>query len=122
LVTEDTRTAASQSDPGLVFLACDRVTVPGRTHPVELWELLGAGDGVRKLNAEYTGLYEEARRHYMRGSWAEAHDAFLRTAKADPVPRIKSPASVMAKRCERMTARPPVENLAFPLSKESVPI
>ena len=122
LVTEETRSAASRDDAGLVFLAIDRVTVPGRSRPVELWELLGAGDDVRRLHAEYARLYDEAHRHYRNGSWAVARDAFLLAAHADPFPRKKSPASVMAKRCEHLSSRPPVENFAYPLSKEAVSI
>jgi len=122
LVSEDTRAAASRDDASLVFLAIDRVTVPGRSRPVELWELLGAGGDVRRLHADYVGLYEEAHRHYRNGSWAAARDAFLLAAHADPFPRKKSPASVMAKRCEHLSSRPPVENFAYPLSKEAVSI
>jgi len=120
LVSGDTQAAASRSDPGLVFLALDRVIVPGRTHPVELFELLGSGNDVLKIHAECTSLYEEARRHYMRGSWTEARDAFLLAEKAEPVPRKKCPASVMAERCGRLIVRPPVENFEFPLSKETI--
>ncbi|MEI6032975.1 MAG: adenylate/guanylate cyclase domain-containing protein [Verrucomicrobiae bacterium] len=119
LVSGDTQAAAFQSDPGLVFLAIDRATVPGRTHPVELWELLGSGDDARKLHAESIGLYEEARRHYMRGSWREASDGFLRASNASDPHRKKRPAQVMAERCMRMIGRPPIDNFEFPLSKEA---
>jgi adenylate cyclase len=120
LVSGDTCAAASPSAPDLVFLELDRVIVHGRTHPVELFELLGAGDEVRKLHCGWMRLYEEARQHYMLGSWTEAHAAFLQAAGAETVPRKKCPALVMAERCDRLIGQPPVENLAFPLSKEAI--
>jgi len=119
LVTGDTHAAACLSDTSLLFRALDRVTVPGRTTPVELFELLGSGEDDRRLHGESILLYETARGLYMAGSWNAAREAFLLACSADSSGRAKSPASVMAARCEKLASRPPVENLAFPLTKES---
>ncbi len=119
LVSGDTYGAASSSDHTLVFRPLDRVLVPGRTHPVELFELIGAGDEIRKAYGECFEAYANARKLYVHGSWAAAREGFLRADNLEPSRRIKSPASVMAARCEKLASRPPVENLAFPLTKES---
>lgn len=119
LVSGDTQEAASSSDHTLVFRPLDRVLVPGRTHPVELFELLGSGEEIRKSHGEGLALYESARKLYMAGAWDAAREAFLLADNREPSRRAKSPASVMAARCEKLASRPPVENLAFPLTKES---
>ena len=119
LVSGDTHAAASASDPSLVFVALDRVLVPGRTQPVELFELLGAGEEIRKGHGGSIELYNQARKLYMAGSWSAAREAFLLADNASLSRRTKSPASVMAARCEKFASRPPAINLAFPLTKES---
>ena len=110
--------AASQADPGLVFRNVDRVLVPGRVHPVDLHELLGHGDAVREKNQSRIAVYEEAKTIYARGLWGDAREIFLRAVAEEPFPDKKNPASVMLARCDRFLARPPVENFAFPLTKD----
>lgn len=118
LVSGETMQAASISDPFLVFRAVDRVLVPGRQHPVELHQLLGHGHETKEKNRLRISVYAEARDLYKRGLWADAREVFLRAVAAEPFPEKKNPASVMLARCDRMLNRPPVENMAFPLSKE----
>lgn len=118
LVSGETMQAASAADPLLVFRAVDRVLVPGRQHPVELHQLLGHGQETREKNRLRISVYDEARDLYKRGLWADAREVFLRAAAAELFPEKKNPASVMLARCDRMLSRPPVENMAFPLSKE----
>lgn len=118
LVSGETMSAASQSDPSLVFRNVDRVLVPGHLHAVDLHELLGQGDATREKNRTRIAAYEEAKRLYMRGLWTDAREVFLRAVAEEPFPAKKNPASVMLARCDRMRDRPPVENFAFPLSKE----
>ncbi|MCK9589727.1 MAG: adenylate/guanylate cyclase domain-containing protein [Terrimicrobiaceae bacterium] len=118
LVSGETMSAASQSDPSLVFRNVDRVLVPGHLHAVDLHELLGQGDAAREKNRTRIAAYEEAKRLYMRGLWADAREVFLRAVAEEPFPAKKNPASVMLARCDRMRDRPPAENFAFPLSKE----
>lgn len=119
LVSGDTQEAAASSNHSLVFRPLDRVLVPGRSNPVEIFELLGSGEEIRKSHGESLARYESARKLYTQGAWTAAREAFLLAESADPSRRAKSPASVMAARCEKLASRPPVENLAFPLTKES---
>ncbi len=118
LVTEETMLAASIADPQLVFRGVDRVLVPGRHQPVELYQLLGHGDEARETHKLKIQLYAEAREFYKRGLWADAREVFLRSLAAEPSPSAKNPSSIMLARCDRMMNRPPEENLAFPLTKE----
>ena len=109
--------AAFQSDPGLVFRNVDRVLVPGRVQPVALHELLGHGDAAKERNQARIAVYAEAKSLYTRGLWADAREGFLRAVAEEPFPSKKNPSSVMLARCDRMRDRPPVENFAFPLTK-----
>lgn len=122
LVSGETMLEASLADPGLVFRNVDRVVVPGRLQPVDLYELLGHGDAVRKENQIRISVYEEARGLYAQGLWADAREVFLRAVAEEPFPHKKNPASVMLARCDLMINRPPVENFAFPLAKQGNPI
>ena len=114
----ETMLAAFKADPGLVFRNVDRVLVPGRIHPVDLHELLGHGDATREKNRARIAVYEEAKSLYARGLWGDAREIFLRAVAEEPSPGIKTPSSVMLARCDRFLARPPVENFAFPLTKD----
>ena len=118
LVSGETMLAAFKADPGLVFRNVDRVLVPGRIHPVDLHELLGHGDATREKNRARIAVYEEAKSLYARGLWGDAREIFLRAVAEEPSPGIKTPSSVMLARCDRFLARPPVENFAFPLTKD----
>ena len=109
---------AFESDPGLVFRNVDRVLVPGRGQPVDLYELLGHGDPAREKNQARTAVYAEAKSLYTRGLWGDAREVFLRSVAEEPFPAKKNPSSVMLARCDRMRDRPPVENFAFPLTKD----
>jgi len=117
LVSGETMHAAFQSDPGLVFRNVDRVLVPGRVQPVDLHELLGHGDAAKERNQARIAVYAEAKSLYTRGLWADAREGFLRAVAEEPFPSKKNPSSVMLARCDRMRDRPPVENFAFPLTK-----
>lgn len=119
LVTGHTRAAAEAADPALVFLPIDRVLVRGRSRPVELFELLGCGDDSLALYRRHIEAYADARRLYLCGEWSDACKNFLAAALEDPLPRTKSPASVMADRCRKFSGRPPVENLAFRLASHA---
>lgn len=117
LVSGETRAAALARDPALVFLPIDRALVPGRNHPVDLFELLGSGEADRRLHEARIERYLAALEIYRRGAWGEAAAAF-ESAQAG-FPPGKSPASVMRARCWEMRDRPPVENLVFALTKEA---
>ena len=110
--------AAVQADSNLVFRQVDRVLVPGRVQPVDLHELLGSGEAVREENKSRMAIFEEARILYSQGRWADAREVFLRALTEEPAPAKKNPASVMVARCDLMLNRPPVENFAFPLTKD----
>ena len=118
LVSGETMLAAVQADSNLVFRQVDRVLVPGRVQPVDLHELLGSGEAVREENKSRMAIFEEARILYSQGRWADAREVFLRALTEEPAPAKKNPASVMVARCDLMLNRPPVENFAFPLTKD----
>jgi adenylate cyclase len=119
LVSGETMLAAGRSDSGLVFRNVDRVLVPGHVQPVELYELLGQGEAVMENNRRRITVYEEAKSLYTRGLWADAREVFLRALSEEPSPEIRNPSSVMLARCDRMRDRPPMENFAFPLAKDT---
>ncbi|MBE2203011.1 MAG: adenylate/guanylate cyclase domain-containing protein [Chthoniobacterales bacterium] len=118
LVSGDTVKAALTTDPSLVFRQVDRVLVPGRIHPVEIYELLGRGEEAQKKYRELVELYGAARNLYCRGLWAEAGKAFSHSLVKEHFPSAKNPSSVLLARCERMPHHAPVEDFAFPLTKD----
>jgi len=118
LASGETRSAALLTQPDLVFLPIDRVLVPGRQTPVDLFELLGCGEEARAAHDEKILRYVAALHLYRQGQWADAANAF--DSAAGLFERTKSPATVMRDRCLTMKDSPPVENLVFPLTKESV--
>ncbi len=117
LVSSETYAQAIRDDAELVFRPLDRVLVPGRSQPVELYELLGRGSDVAAAVAERLTAYAAAREIYRKGNWAEAREAFLKASEIEPGERKKNPGSAMAKRCQDLSARPPVADFVFALVK-----
>ncbi|MFZ4482570.1 MAG: CHASE2 domain-containing protein [Chthoniobacterales bacterium] len=117
LVSGETFEAARRDDADLVFRALDRVLVPGRTQPVDVFELLGCGGEVADACEARILAYAGARAIYREGRWAEAREAFLAAAQLEPEGRAKNPASAMARRCEQMADRPATIDFIFPLTK-----
>jgi adenylate cyclase len=117
LVSGETFEAARRDDAELVFRALDRVLVPGRTHPVDVFELLGSGGEVADACESRILAYAGARAIYRDGRWDEARQAFLEAAQLEPEGRAKNPASAMARRCEQMADRPAARDFVFPLTK-----
>jgi len=119
LVSGETRTAALVRAPSLVFMPVDRVLVPGRNHPVDLFELLGLGESDRLAHEELIEKYSAALALYRRGDWRAAASSFESARLASPPG--KSPAAIMHARCLEMRDRPPVENMVFSLTKSASP-
>ncbi len=117
LVSGETHAAASKDDPDLVFRALDRILVPGRTQPVEIYELLGRGPEAAAACADRIASYAAARRLYREGQWAEAAEAFRFAARNEPARDTTNPPLVMAARCDHLIGRPAMADYICPLSK-----
>ncbi len=115
LVSGPTREEASRDDAELVFRALDRVLVPGRSQPVDVFELLGRGAAVREAALPRLEAYAAAREIYRSGNWSAAQAAFQEAATFEP--GNFNPALAMAARCQNLSGSVPVVDLVFSLEK-----
>src|SRR5690606_5436488 len=76
LVSEQTMISAIETDSELLLRKIDRVLVPGRDQPVDLYELLGRGDEIHSSSQKRIATFDEARKLYEEGLWRAAGEAF----------------------------------------------
>lgn len=80
MVTAETHNQALQNTQRVVFRHLDRVVVKGRTHPVDMYELVGLQDIVPEHVRSGLTHYEDALHHYFAMDWDSAEAAFKRSA------------------------------------------
>lgn len=117
LVSGETHDAALRDDPTLVFRALDRVLVPGRSQPVDVYELLGRGDECASASVSKIEAFGRARDVYRRGDWAAAREAFLVAAEHENPTSKNNPSAAMAVRCEKLQGREPTVDFVYSLTK-----
>lgn len=119
LTSASTRDEASSADPSLVFRHIDRVLVPGRVKPVEVYELMGLREEMTQDQLRCREIYEQALASYFRGEWESAQKLFLCSAELEDRPSFPTPSLVMARRCEYfLRESPPIDwDFAFKLTK-----
>jgi len=117
LVSGETHDAALRDDPSLVFRALDRVLVPGRSQPVDVFELLGRGEECAASSAAKIDAFAHAREIYRRGDWEGAREAFLSAAEREHPDSKSNPCLAMAARCEKLQGQVPTADFVFSLTK-----
>lgn len=111
-VTRQTHDAALAHDPALALRAIDRIFVPGASDPIEIFELLGRGNGFE----DRVAAFDTARKLYVAGDWTAAAKAFSEAAQLEPHP-ARNPATVLASRCHSLAARGEPPGYIFRLTK-----
>lgn len=82
----------------------DRIAVVGKTEPVSVFELLAMAGETLPLPEDALQHFADGLAAYRAGNWSEGRAAFERCLALHPG---DAPATVMKKRCEMLTRRPP---------------
>lgn len=119
LTSSSTRDAARQTDEDLEFRHIDRVLVPGRAKPVEVYELMGLRESLTPDSAQCRDIYKEGLAEYFKANWEEAEVLFRQSAELEARKTFPNPSLVMARRCEYFRHNPPEPewNFAYKLTK-----
>lgn len=113
LTSASTRDDATASDPELIFRHIDRVLVPGRAKPVDVYELMGLREEMTEGLLRCREVYEQALASYFRGEWENAEKLFLVSAELEERQAFPTPSFVMARRCEYFRRVPPPADWDF---------
>ena len=81
LLGEQTRLAAGNTIEARLL---DRILVPGRSVPVQIYELIGEKGSVPSARLEFVRLYEAALHAYWERQWAKALDLAEQARRLDP--------------------------------------
>ena len=119
LTSASTRDAARLADDQLEFRHIDRVLVPGRAKPVEVYELIGLRKDLPENALACREIYEKGLVEYFQGKWEEAEAFFWKAAELEERKTFPNPSLVLARRCEyfRKNSPDPDWNFAFKLTK-----
>jgi len=119
LTSATTQQEAKAHDPRLFFRRIDTILVPGRSKPVDAYELVGYRDIITPENQQCYELYEAALEKYFQRDWAGASAGFRAAAALEPRSGYRNPSAVLHKRCEMFIEKPPADdwNFAFQLTK-----
>jgi adenylate cyclase len=75
----------------IVFRALGRIVVMGRSHPVEIFDVVGRSQSTSAETLECVALFEAALARYHGRDWQGALDGFTRSAALEPLAPGKSP-------------------------------
>ncbi|MDR1255135.1 MAG: CHASE2 domain-containing protein [Puniceicoccales bacterium] len=113
LVTEDTyKTVIGESD-ALVFRFIDRIIVKGRTHPLNIYEIVGLRRDLPEPAFECIDVFEKGIQRYLRQDWIEAVKLFEQSLNLEPLQPNRdvgittNPSLVYKQRCAYMQLHPP---------------
>ncbi len=104
-VSGSTRAEAEAERAGaFVFRRLARVTLKGKTAPLDVHELVGSRDAVPPQRMEAIARYEQGLDRFLERRFAEARQLFERTLEGDP---DDGPASRYLGRCAAYEKTPP---------------
>jgi adenylate cyclase len=75
----------------LVFRALGRIVVVGRSHPVEIFDVVGLRKSVAAPTLECVATFEAALARYHERDWQGALEGFIKSAALEPLAPGKSP-------------------------------
>lgn len=116
MVTDDTRQEAQKYGDECIFRYLDRIVVKGRTHPVDVYEIIGLRGEVSERVIECKQLFEEGIGAYKLREWGKAMRLFEQAERLEPNrpesdPSIKTnPSKVYLERCNVMLHHPPPDD------------
>ncbi len=113
LVSGATYLEAAEYNEDFVFRHIDRILVPGRTQPVEVFELVGMKATITEKTAACLQAYGDGLKCYFAGDWAGAIAAFRISAEEETRLRAINPSTVMLQRCEGFLQSPPPKGWDF---------
>jgi len=113
MVTGETRREAEKHGDRCVFRYLDRIVVKGRTHPVDVYEVVGLTDWMDQDTYRCIELFEAGTQAYLDRDWNTAIELFEQSAELEPNrpgedPMIETnPSLVYIERCRKMLQHPP---------------
>lgn len=113
MVTGATRQEALRWGNRCIFRYLDRVVMPGRRHPVSVYEIYGLHDDLADSDRTCIEIFEEGTRLYRERRWQQALQRFYTSAELERLKPgedpgvLTNPSLVYIERCRKMEANPP---------------
>lgn len=117
LVAEDTLNISWQDETGTHVVKdmvesrfIDRITVVGKTAPVEVYEVISLKGELTAEQQELFKLFAEGVKYYQNTEWDKALAVFTKTQAMELFPKNKyTPSKMYIERCETFKENPPVK-------------
>ncbi len=116
MCTEDTVKAALAHGSDVVFRRLNKITVKGKTKPVEVYEIVCLRADATPDTLRCVELFERALELYFAQKWDDAKALFAEAQKLEPLqpgrdPGVAhNPSELMQEECDHMKAHPPGKN------------
>jgi adenylate cyclase len=87
----------------------DNITVPGKSEPVEVYELSAMKGGLTDQEKQLFMIFDQGMHHYLKMEWGEAIAKFNESRKLERVSDGKTtPSEIYIQRCKTFRENPPV--------------
>lgn len=116
MVSEETMKASTKTKDDILFRHLDKITVKGRSKPVNMYEVVGFRDKIPQSYKDCIEISAQAYEKYQAQDWDGARSLYrkskeLELRKPDITPGVTENLSmIFIKRCNQMKLNPPGDN------------